>query len=222
MRASVEIVFERPIQALVVVLALLLAGGTASADPLTFYTDESAWLAAVSGYNVGPYPFETIVTQHQRTYQWNSHCGYGGISESTSTESEEGFNSLFASFSYDYCLYPRAQTADTEVVMNFSVPIFGFSTNNFGVVDGGNVGFTLNGQTLPGRAAGYYDGFFGVVGPIYSLDFLCGCSSSIPTDDFERFYFQDPIAAMIDEPSGLASFAVALSLLALVRTAWKR
>jgi hypothetical protein len=42
--------------ALLVVVGLCSASA-ASASPLTAYTDEAAWLAAVSGFTVGGYPF---------------------------------------------------------------------------------------------------------------------------------------------------------------------
>jgi hypothetical protein len=33
----------------------LLSSGAARAEPLTFYTNEADWLAAVSGFNIGTY-----------------------------------------------------------------------------------------------------------------------------------------------------------------------
>jgi hypothetical protein len=44
------------------VLIGLLSGSAASASPLTFYTDETAWLAAVSGFTVGTYPYNVTYT----------------------------------------------------------------------------------------------------------------------------------------------------------------
>ena len=40
----------------------LFSGSAASASPLTLYTDEAAWLAAVSGFTVGAYPYNVTYT----------------------------------------------------------------------------------------------------------------------------------------------------------------
>jgi len=74
-------------------------------------------------------------------------------------------------------------------------------------------GLTVNGLNLAGLdgcclASG---GFFGIVGPISSLDFVGNFSDEI----LEGVFFSDVVVATVAEPSAFASLIAGLMLLAV-------
>jgi hypothetical protein len=165
----------------------LFSGGAGNAAPLTFYTNEADWLAAVSGLNVGPYPYQVTRTDYLTTVELTYPGGFCCIvlGHSTST-TLTGFGSFVANFSFsglDVCEgAPNCiVTAPLEVLLTFDTPIVGFGATDGSVFSilGGDI--TVNGQPAPIYGMGG-TGFVGVVGPIYSLDFL---SSAGFTDDQE-------------------------------------
>jgi hypothetical protein len=127
----------------------------------------------------------------------------------------------FSSLALDGCLFPSACTFATDVTFNFPTPIYGFaSPNAFIRMEEGAGLITFNGQALllfnPD-----YRGFFGVVGLINPLEFACG--GCVPTGD-ENGSLELPgiVVATIDEPSGFASLATGLVLLAVALSRFRR
>jgi hypothetical protein len=218
--------------ALLVVVGLF-SGSAANASPLTFYTDEAAWLAAVSGFKVGTYPFD--VTYTDTLVKVALIPPPPGTCCILSTPPPifpifppvigVNFSSVditFSSLALDGCLLPSACTFATDVTFNFPTPIYGFaSPNAFIRMEEGAGLITFNGQAVLPLLNGDYCGFLGVVGLINSLDFSCGFCP--PTDD-ENASLDLPgiVVATIDEPSGFASLATGLVLLAVALSRFRR
>ena len=162
--------------ALLVVIGLF-SGSTASASPLTFYTDEAAWLAAVSGFAVGTYPYNVTYSDTLVNVALIPNTP-GGTCCVISTPPPifpfappvigEHFTSVDITFSSQEldvnCFYPTFCTFATDVTVNFPTPIYGFASSSaFGRMESG--GFYINGQVPPDKIGP----FFGVVGLIKRL-----------------------------------------------------
>src|SRR6266849_7812650 len=191
------------------------AGGMASAAPLKFYTDQSAWLAAVSGFSVGAYPNQITRSDYVDTIEITGGPapGFTIVNQSSST-TRDGFTYFRADdFSFASpcesdlgCLI----SATEEILVTFDTQIMGFASSPAGISSNG---LTVNGLSLDG-----FDGcclpsggFFGMVGPISSLDFVGNFSYQI----FEGVFFLDIVVATVDEPSALAALIASLVLLAV-------
>lgn len=210
----------------------LFSGSPASASPLTFYTNEAAWLAVISGFKVGTYPFD--VTYTDSLVNVALFPPPAGTCCFVSTPPPFGqfapvlganFSSVDMTFSatgLDTCLLPVICTFVTgAVTVDFPAPIYGFASSSaFIRQEAGTI--TFNGQaSIPPLFNGDYGGFFGVVGLINSLNFFCaGC---IPTDDEDgALDLPGIVVATVDEPSGFASLATGLVLLAVASSGFRR
>ncbi len=161
----------------------VLASGIASASPLTFYTDHAAWSAAVSGFNVGAYPNQITRSDYVDTIKITGGPAPGfTIVDQSSSTTRTGFTDFRADdFSFASpcefdlgCLISAAE----EVLVTFDTQIMGFATS---LAEIRSDGLTVNGLNLAGLdgcclASG---GFFGIVGPISSLDFVGNFSDEI-------------------------------------------
>jgi hypothetical protein len=207
------------------VIVGLFSGSAASASPLTFYTDEAAWLAAVSGFTVGGYPHDVTYTDSLVNVALlpNDLCcivstppPIFGLFPPVLGENFSSVNITFSAIALDDCISPSCPglTFATDVTVDFPIPIYGFASSS-AMEDGG---VFINGQAFPFP----FFGFFGVVGLINSLDFSCaGC---LPTDD-ENVDLDLPgivVATTVDEPSGFASLATGLVLLAAASSRFRR
>ena len=215
--------------ALLVVVGLF-SGSAASASPLTFYTDEAAWLAAVSGFTVGTYPYnvtysDTLVNVALIPPGTGTCCVVSTpppISASFAPGLGANFSSVditFSSLALNNCFFPScALTFATEVTVNFPTPIYGFAATPSFIQLGPGTLITFNGQAPLEPPEG--DGFF-VTGLINSLTIAClGCN---PTFDENVFLdLPDIVVATIDEPSGFASLATGLVLLAAASSRFRR
>jgi hypothetical protein len=189
-----------------VIIGLLIAGA-ARAAPLTFYTNEADWLAAVSRFNVAPdigpvTGFQSFVTV--QLYPDGSCCIV--TTPTPATIPIDSFSSLNATFSDLGIDEGRALTFTSELYVSFPSPIFGFaSLDAFGRLDDGPI--SLNGERF--TPLFLTEGFLGVVGYITSLDF----TGDPLTDEFASFNLGDIVVAT-GEPSALASLITGLILLA--------
>jgi len=193
----------------------VLASGIASASPLTFYTDHAAWSAAVSGFNVGAYPNQITRSDYVDTIKITGGPAPGfTIVDQSSSTTRTGFTDFRADdFSFASpcefdlgCLISAAE----EVLVTFDTQIMGFAT---ALAEIRSDGLTVNGLNLAGLdgcclASG---GFFGIVGPISSLDFVGNFSDEI----LEGVFFSDVVVATVAEPSAFASLIAGLMLLAV-------
>jgi hypothetical protein len=205
--------------ALLVIVGLVSAE-TAWGDPLTFYTNESAWLAAVSGLNVGP-ASGVSETEYSATIQTpNPATGYGftilGYSTITTTTDFSSFDGIY--YYPNEC--PRPCTAAQQVQFTFPSSIMGFASEAT-IADADDV-LALDGQRL-GPQLGMpppdlYNGFFGVVGSISDLNFQ---TLEYFTDSRESLALSDIVVATVSEPSALASLLTGL-VLAYLLPLWRR
>jgi len=219
------------VPALLMVIGLF-SGSTANASPLTFYTNEAGWLAAVSGFTVGAYPHDVTYTDtlvNVALFPPTGTCCF------VSTPPPIGpfapvlgadFSSVDITFSavgLDTCFLPEICTFATDVTVNFPTPIYGFASSSaFIRQDRGAGPITFNGQAaIPPLPIEDYGGFFGVVGLINSLDLFC--TDCDPTHD-ENGSIELPgiVVATVDEPSGFASLATGLVLLAGALSEFRR
>jgi hypothetical protein len=213
--------------ALLVVVGLF-SGSAANASPLTFYTDEAAWLAAVSGFKVGTYPFDVTYTDIlvnvtlTRPPQGGTCCILSTpppIFAAFAPVLGANFSSVditFTSLALDGCFFPSACTFASDVTVNFPTPIYGFASSSaFGRMESGVI--LINGQELPSPFIGP---FFGVVGLINSVDFSCGCDPRI--DENLDLELSNIVVATVNEPSGFASLATGLVLLAVALSRFRR
>ncbi len=191
--------------AFVVIIGSLISGA-ASAGPLAFFTNEAAWLAAVSGFNVGPYPYDVTRTDNLITVQLKPDGTCCIVTNPHTTITSDGFTSFKATFSNTAIDAGFPLTLSRNVSLAFPTPIYGFSGTTAGIITDP---IFINGQLLP-----FPTGFFGVVGPISILDF----QPSFPVfedDDENSVLFNDIVVATIDEPSAFASLTAGLFLLTL-------
>ena len=213
--------------ALLVVVGLF-SGSAASASPLTFYTNEAAWLAAVSGFTVGAYPYDVTYTDTLVNVAL-TQPPTGGTCCVISTPPPifgayppfigPNFTQVDITFSSQQldvdCFYPEFCTFSKDVTINFPTPIHGFASSQaFGQTQLADI--YLNGQGIPFSVPP----FFGVVGLINSLDFT---SSTMPIyDENVDLHLFGIVVATVDEPSGFASFATGLVLLAVASSGFRR
>lgn len=208
--------FGKAVLALLVIVGLLTCG-TRSASALTFYTNEGDWLAAVSGDNIAPYPYNVTRTDYlttvELTYPEGYCCVVLGHSTVTTATSFESFRANFSFRALDICQgeLDCIVTAPSEVLLTFNTPIAGFAAVDHSVFSMPGDNITVNGEDAPIYGMG--EAFVGVVGPISNLDFV---SSGGFTDDQELLDLQDIVVATVDEPPTLASLAFGLVLLALI------
>jgi hypothetical protein len=216
------------------VIVGLFSGSAASASPLTFYTDEAAWLAAVSGFTVGTYPVDVTYTDtlvNLAIFPSNAPEFAGTccivttpppIFPSAPPVIGPNFTQVYITFSslnLDEYTFPLFYTLATDVVVNFPTPIYGFASSSafrqeeFAAI-------TFNGQApFPGIPD--FGGFFGVVGLINSLDISCmACDPEVDENTDLELY--NIVVATVDEPSGFVSLATGLVLLALALSRFRR
>jgi hypothetical protein len=202
---------------LVFAILSILANGGGKAAPLTFYTDQTAWLSAVSGLNIAPYPFPVTRTDFLTTIKLDPFCCIV-LGHSTVTTQQQ-FSSFSANFTFaSGCEFtpPCVITAPQEVLITFPTPISGFASNS-PEFDFLFSSILLNGQPLPPILR---DNFFGVVGPITSLDFVSGSGF---TDNHARVFLGSIVVATVDEPSSFLSLTAGLCLLGIAfsRVRWR-
>jgi hypothetical protein len=193
-------------------LVALLLSWPSAANQLTFYTNEAAWLAAVSAYQVGVPPTETITrSDYLTTYFFSTSLMWTATATYTETNTSDVWGNgtfvptFFADFSsagnyVDRVCFDGGCYAPglTETDITFSRPIFGFA--GFGTT---GVHTTLDGQNIP-----YVDiGFFGVVGNISTLDFQSGGQTEDELDN--RVVLDNVVLATIPEPATLVSLLTA-------------
>lgn len=192
------------------IIAGLVISAAAQAAPLTFYTNEADWLAAVSRFNVAAYPNPVTGFQDFVTVQLKPDGSCCIVTTPTPASVPIGnFNSLSATFSLLFidCECRPALTYTKELFVDFSTPIFGFaSLDTSGRLNDGPI--LVNGEEFTPIMP--IDGFLGVAGYINSLDF----TGNNLTDENTSFTFNDIVVATV-EPSALASLATELILLAL-------
>lgn len=168
--------------ALLVVVGLF-SGSAASASPLTFYTDEAAWLAAVTGFKVGTYPYGVTYSDSLVNVSLIPSIPPGGEGSCCIVSTPPpifadfapvigvNFTSVditFSSLDTNLCIYPCTFTFATDVKVDFPTPIYGFASSSaFIRTDASEI--TINGQALPELISP----FIGVVGLINSLEFRC-------------------------------------------------
>jgi hypothetical protein len=193
----------------------MLAAGIAGAGPLTFYTDQTVWSAAVSGFNVGAYPNQITRSDHVDTIKITGGPAPGfKIVDQSSSTTRMGFTDLQADdFSFaSPCEFDLGCliSAIEEVLVTFDTPIMGFATSPAEIWSDG---LTVNGLSLAGLDGCCLPsgGFFGIVGPISSLDFVGNFSDEI----FEGVFFSNVVVATVDEPSAFASLMAGLMPLAV-------
>lgn len=193
------------------IYGLLILGflcSAAKASSLTFYTDKAAWLAAVSGYEIGS--ISGFGTGTLTTLETNSDSG---CCEITSRVSDRGVGlpNLFYDFTQagqridEFCWsIPNCTVSGTTgpLTISLSQTILGFASDDARTPD---IPLTLNGEGIPE----VLDSFLGVVGTMTSLDFECGCLLS---DDFGTMSLGDIVVAT-GEPSAAACWAVSLLLI---------
>jgi hypothetical protein len=111
-------------------------------------------------------------------------------------------------------------TFATDVGVNFPTPIYGFATSDASIVaEESEIEIIDQGGERVDVPAG--NSFFGVTGLITSLDFI---STTVPTTD-ENVFIQLPnivVGTAVDEPSGFASLAAGLVLLAVALSRFRR
>ena len=216
--------------ALLVVVGLF-CGSAASASPLTFYTDEAAWLAAVSGFKVGTYPFNVTYSDTLVNVALIPNIP-GGSCCVISTPPPIGeyapvlgpnFTSVDITFSSQgldvNCFFPSFCTFATDVEVNFPTPIYGFASNAFVVAEDNIISIVDQGGE-GGEVPLATDLFFGVTGLINSLDFE---SSTNPIyDQNVQLELSGIVVATVDEPSGSASLATGLVLLVVALSSFRR
>ena len=217
--------------ALLVVVGLF-SGGVASASPLTFYTDEAAWLAAVSGFTVGTYPFDvtysdTLVNVALTQPPPGGTCCVISTPPPVFAEFPPVIGANFTQVDITFssqqldvdCFYPRFCTFATDVEVDFPTPIYGFASSAIIFQETG--GITFNGQGLLPPFGQEYGGFFGVVGIINSLAFSCEpCDPK--NDENNDLKLGNIVVATVDEPSGFASLAIGLVLLAAASSRFRQ
>jgi hypothetical protein len=206
------------------VIAGLFSAGAVRAAPLTFYTNEAAWLAAVSGFKVGTYSYGVSYSESLINVALIPPFPYTCCIVSTPPPIfpfyppvlGANFTSLditFSSVALNLCIYPC--TFATDVGVNFPTPIYGFGSLAMGEQQDGFGSILLNRQPLPFDF--FIGGFFRVVGLINSLDFSCVAISCNPTYDENNFLsLQNIVVATIDEPSAFVSLATSIFLLVFV------
>ncbi len=173
------------------VAALLLASAPANAS-LTFYTDEAAWQAAVSGDTIGALTSPATVTRDQVTVGLlpNGTCCTQDIYSTSITQSP--FTSLSATFASVGINY-GTPTLDTNITVDLPVAIDGFAVHGVRLPMS-DAGLTLNGQAIPDPTFGFADfAFLGVVGDITSLDFQS--YDCIHCDYMDRLIFSNIVVA---------------------------
>ena len=167
------------------IIGCLITAGTASAATL-FYTDEPSWLAALpSDATIGGYPHPALTTTTVTTIETTS-AGCCTVLGQTIT-SVPGAGPVVGNFSFlSPCEFSPGCviTATTDITVTFSVPILGFASDLS--LLGGDI--ELIGTGLPGVVG--YDGFYGVVGLLSSLDFTILSSADQFTDN-QRLYRPD-------------------------------
>jgi hypothetical protein len=135
--------------ALLVVVGLF-SGSEAGASPLTFYTNEAAWLAAVSSFTVGAYPYnvtysDTLVNVALTRPPPGGTCciistppsifgAFPPVIGANFTQVDITFSSLALNVD---CFYPLSCTFAINVTVNFPTPIYGFasSSSTFGQME---------------------------------------------------------------------------------------
>jgi hypothetical protein len=202
----------------------LLSSGVVRAQPLTFFDSEASWLAAVSSFKVGTYPYTVGVTDSLRNVALKPddicciisvpppiYPAFPPIVGANFTSVDITFSTL----DLNNCLSPTCTlTLATDVLVKFPSPIYGFATTSaLFDQDTPSASILFNGQTAPFLADVVYNGFFGVVGSVGSLDISCpGCNPIL--DESDLVSLPNIVVATIDEPSALASLVASAFLLA--------
>ncbi len=163
---------------------------------LTFYTDEAAWQAAVSGDTIGQLTDPATMTRQQTIVQLN-HDGTCCLQDIHTTQvSQTPFTSLTFTAASVMMDSGWPSPIDTEVVVDLPVGIDGFAVE--GVFMPMNSHITLNGQVIviPNPTQDYVlFPFLGVVGDITSLDFLAPDACVHCDYPFERMQFSNIVVA---------------------------
>jgi len=230
-RHNSQVLFFRRHFGLALLLIIgLLSCGSARSTPLIFSTNEAAWLAAVSGFDIGTYPDSVIVSDTLANVIANGH---GVVVVSTPPPIFPGFSPMvganFTSVNITFssgltnplavspCLSPPCGfTFAIDVQVNFPVPVYGFAATmaNIGLEGGAQI--FINSESATAPLPTFYDGFFGVVGsgPINSLEFRCNCLPD--TDENVFLTLPNIVVATMDEPSTFASLLAGLVIFGLV------
>ena len=178
-------------------LAGVLAATSTNATPLTFYYDQASWLAAAAALQIGTYSSGSGETDQLRTVQYPGPQTIGTSTVTTSIPNG-GFSSVGPiDFSYPTSCSPGCTvTRPTNINISLTSPILGFEAN-LSLADSLGV-ITLNSQLI--SPAPTYNGFFGVIGPLSSIDFHF--SGSI-TDSPESLNLSNIQVLTVNEPPSL-------------------
>ena len=178
-------------------LAGALAATSTNATPLAFYYDQASWLAAASALQIGTYSSGSVETDQLRTVQYPGPQIIGTSTVTTSI-SNGGFSGVGPiDFSYPTSCVPGCTvTRPTNINILLTLTIFGFEAN-LNLLDSLGV-ITLNSQLIV--PAPTYSGFFGVIGPLSSIDFHF--SGGI-TDSPESLNLSNIQVLTVNEPPSL-------------------
>lgn len=190
-----------------VIIGLLISQGARS-SPLTIYTNEADWLAAVSGSDIAPYHDPVTGFQSFVTVQLMPD-GYCCIISPPTYLTIGAFNSLNATFSLTAIDTGYAETYTSDLFVSFSTPILGFASLDASGETEGPI--LVNGVGLPPTPIKGFlgvNGFFGVAGYINSLTF-----TGYNTTDENAFITLDDIVVATVEPSTLAALITGLLIL---------
>ncbi len=153
-------------------LAVLSQSNSSKAGPLTGYHNQAAWEAAVADLGLRPYSGGTSGTIETTTIGFGitSVCPHSGICGFGTTSAPFGLsNNLSANFSYHNICQPTC-SATSKIAINFDHEIMALRATDFSCIIGTLLLVNNSVGVGEGRPCGL-QGFFGLIGPISSLEF---------------------------------------------------
>jgi hypothetical protein len=217
---------QRKFVSAIILVAVLFSAHSGFAGPLAFYTDEAAWLQAVSGHQVGTYPYEITRTDYITLYDYDPNVSpsitvVGNTTNLPGSWSNGIFQPAFyANFSSAGLIIDEGCWGVpcsgipglTETAIHFETPIYGIA--GFGYFSGS---VQVNDQWLPFPfVPDGVSGFIGIAGEVSELDFVGGCTVC---DDFSNYIdLNNVIVAFlpVPEPSSIVALSSMLLFLGLI------